>query len=85
MWSFGVTCWEAFSNGAEPYGCIDCSTLALKLDNGHRLEKTDQCPNEVYNIIYKCWLNNKKMRPTFSDLVKEFENAIKDWFNFSSC
>jgi serine/threonine protein kinase len=75
VWSFGVTCWEATSFGGRPYQGIDIAMLLLKLENGHRLEKPLHCPDEIYNIMYKCWFANKRDRPTFSDLVREFKTA----------
>lgn len=49
--------------------------LKLKLENGNRLEKPEKCPIEIYNIMFKCWLTNKNVRPTMSQLVNEFENV----------
>jgi len=61
VWSFGVTCWEATSYGGRPYQGIDISLLILKLENGHRLEKPQNCPQEIFNIMYKCWNSNKHL------------------------
>ena len=80
-----MTCWETFNSGELPYGIIDSCTLGLKLENGYRLDKTNQCPNEIYDIMCKCWSHNKNKRPTFTELVKDFEITINEIFNFSSC
>jgi serine/threonine protein kinase len=80
VWSFGVTCWEATSYGGRPYQGIDIALLLLKLENGHRLEKPALCPDEMYAIMYKCWNANKKVRPTFAELVKELKTLMVELF-----
>ena len=80
VWSFGVTCWEATSYGGRPYQGIDITLLLLKLENGHRLDKPSQCPDEVYNLMYKCWAANKRNRPTFSELVRDFRMVIYELY-----
>jgi serine/threonine protein kinase len=80
VWSFGVTCWEATSYGCRPYQGIDIAMLLLKLENGHRLEKPPLCPDEIYNIMYKCWDANKRHRPTFTHLVRELKSVIYDLY-----
>ena len=38
QWSFGVTMWEVFSAGRNPYPGVDPFTLIKYLDDGGRLE-----------------------------------------------
>ena len=80
VWSFGVTCWEATSYGARPYQGVDINMLILKLENGHRLEKPQFCPDEVYTLMYKCWHADKAKRPAFSEVVREMKTIIKDLY-----
>jgi serine/threonine protein kinase len=77
VWSFGVTCWEATSYGGRPYQGIDICMVLMKLENGHRLEKPLECPDELYDIMYKCWLRDRNLRPRFKDIVKEIEYIFK--------
>ena len=39
QWSFGVTCWEVFSLGKNPYPGVDAFSLIRYLDGGERLDK----------------------------------------------
>jgi serine/threonine protein kinase len=73
VWSFGVTCWEATSYGQRPYQGMDIGMVHMKLENGYRLERPLDCPPHIYNIMFKCWLSNKRNRPTFKELVEEFK------------
>jgi serine/threonine protein kinase len=85
VWSFGVLCWEATSYGEIPYKEIESpSILRYQLENENlRLTKPSKCPERMFEIISKCWIANKRDRPTFSDLVKEIRLAINDIYNIS--
>lgn len=80
VWSFGITCWEATSYGGRPYQGIDIALLLVKLESGHRLEKPPLCPDEIYNIMYKCWQASKSNRPTFKELVRDLKQTIYELY-----
>ena len=50
QWSFGITCWEVFSAGKNPYPGVDLLTLVQVLENGRRLEKplNTACSDTMY-------------------------------------
>ncbi len=80
VWSFGVTCWEATSYGARPYQGIEIATLILSLQNGHRLSKPSKCPDEIYQIMLKCWHADKHLRPNFKQIKEELKSTIFDLY-----
>ena len=43
QWSFGVTCWEIFSLGRQPYPGVQNSEIATLLEHGKRLSKPPLC------------------------------------------
>jgi serine/threonine protein kinase len=49
VWSFGVTCWEVFSGGKEPYGGINPMSILNLLEQGQRLTKPNNnaCSNNT--------------------------------------
>ncbi|ELT94628.1 hypothetical protein CAPTEDRAFT_178598 [Capitella teleta] len=70
VWSYGVTLWEATSYGAKPYrGLKGCQILEL-IENNRRLERPDQCPPGVFDIMLRCWRHDKNDRPSFRDIVE---------------
>ena len=45
------------------------------IEDNHRLDKPDACPDVTYAEMTKCWLAKPENRPTFSDLYHHFETA----------
>ncbi|KAL1122185.1 hypothetical protein AAG570_003590 [Ranatra chinensis] len=72
VWSFGVTLWEMFSYGQQPYGTLRGTEVIDLIDRGERLEKPERCPVEVYQTMEKCWAYLARDRPTFKNLVEIF-------------
>jgi serine/threonine protein kinase len=58
VWSFGVTCWEVFSGGKEPYGGIMPMAILKLLEQGQRMDKPNNnaCSINTYeNLMMACW------------------------------
>ncbi|CAI8031785.1 Tyrosine-protein kinase transforming protein RYK [Geodia barretti] len=80
VWSFGVTCWEVFSLGRNPYPGVDPFSLMRYLDGGERLDKPQNtaCSQEIYCIMSECWDSEPWKRPTFSELVTVISASLQD-------
>ncbi|XP_049955937.1 tyrosine-protein kinase Shark isoform X2 [Schistocerca serialis cubense] len=74
VWSFGVTLWEMFSFGMQPYGELKGTEVIELIERGERLSQTPHCPDEVYKIMKRCWEYNPKDRPTFNELLEIFSS-----------
>lgn len=72
VWSFGVTLWELFSFGEQPYGDKKGVEVINLIDRGDRLPRTEHCPEDIYQIMEQCWAMQPRDRPTFSQLAKTF-------------
>lgn len=46
-WSYGILLYEIFTFGNEPYPLILTDQLPNALKDGYRLEKPDNCSDEV--------------------------------------
>lgn len=68
VWSFGVVLWEMFSRGETPYTNLTNKQTIDKIERGERLEKPDECPDVVYELMMDCWKTSATKRPTFSDI-----------------
>ncbi|CAH2989231.1 unnamed protein product [Chilo suppressalis] len=82
VWSYGVTLWEMFSYGKQPYGDIRGIEAIQIVENGQRLERPENCPDEIYQVMLDCWAYNPDARPTFSNLVDVFSRH-PDYVNIS--
>ncbi|CAK1602261.1 unnamed protein product [Parnassius mnemosyne] len=82
VWSYGVTLWEMFSYGKQPYGDMRGTEAIQLVESGQRLEKPENCPDEIYQVMLDCWAYSPDLRPTFSKLVDVFSQH-PDYVNIS--
>ena len=69
---FGVTLWEMFTFGGEPWVGLNGAQILHKIDTkGERLSQPHACPFEIYQLLQHCWAANPNDRPTFVAL-KDF-------------
>nr|XP_033814230.1 activated CDC42 kinase 1 isoform X3 [Geotrypetes seraphini] len=68
-WMFGVTLWEMFTYGQEPWIGLNGSQILHKIDKeGERLSRPEDCPQDIYNVMLQCWAHKPEDRPTFMAL-----------------
>uniref|UniRef100_A0A8C9VLL2 Tyrosine-protein kinase receptor n=1 Tax=Scleropages formosus TaxID=113540 RepID=A0A8C9VLL2_SCLFO len=81
VWSFGVVLWEIATLAEQPYqGMSNEQVLRFVMDGG-LLEKPDNCPDMLFELMRMCWQYNPKMRPSFLEII----NSIKDELEPSFC
>lgn len=69
---FGVTLWEMFTFGGEPWVGLNGAQILHKIDReGERLSQPNACPFEIYHLLLQCWAPKPSDRPTFVAL-KDF-------------
>ncbi|CAI4229360.1 unnamed protein product [Auanema sp. JU1783] len=55
VWSFGVLLYELYTVGQVPYQTVQPQDMPKYLEDGNRLPQPEICPNEIYEIMLKCW------------------------------
>ncbi|XP_066140981.1 activated Cdc42 kinase-like [Euwallacea fornicatus] len=70
VWAFGVTLWEMFSYGFQPWAALTGQQILEAIDepNFQRLEQPDCCPLDHYNLMLDCWRHEPAQRPRFADI-----------------
>lgn len=90
VWSFGVTLYELLTycdSECSPMamflkmigptqGQMTVTRLIKVLEDGKRLPRPENCPEEVYQLMRKCWEQNPASRTTFQNLIEGFEDII---------
>ncbi|XP_033372915.1 tyrosine-protein kinase Fes/Fps isoform X4 [Parus major] len=71
VWSFGILLWEAFSLGAVPYANLSNQQTREAVEHGMRLDPPEQCPEEVYQLMHRCWEYDPCKRPSFSTIHQD--------------
>lgn len=67
VYSFGMTCFEILT-GEEPFRKIKGRTLTEMVCAGHRPEIPPNCPEDLLQVMTKCWAQIPEDRPTFKDI-----------------
>ncbi|XP_055938737.1 activated Cdc42 kinase-like isoform X1 [Argiope bruennichi] len=70
VWAYGVTLWEMFSYGFQPWPALTGQQILEAIDepNFQRLEQPECCPKEYYTLMLKCWQHDANKRPKFSEI-----------------
>jgi len=78
VWSFGICMWEIFEKGREPYA--DCSDFQVSewVLRGDRLERPQDCADDLYNVMTSCWRESPSDRPNFSAVIDLICHVIED-------
>ncbi|KAK2863139.1 hypothetical protein Q5P01_002672 [Channa striata] len=70
VWMFGVTLWEMFTYCEEPWFGLSGRQILWRVEReGERLDKPQDCPQELYAVMRKCWACNPAERPSFAQLT----------------
>ncbi|XP_059846764.1 tyrosine-protein kinase ZAP-70 isoform X2 [Hypanus sabinus] len=65
VWSFGVTMWEALTYGQKPYKKMKGPEVVIFIENGGRLDRPPDCPDEMHELMQACWTYKVNDRPGF--------------------
>ncbi len=70
QWSYGVTMWEVFSGGQNPYPGVDVVTLVKFLQRGSRLDApvNAACTTEMWVSLWE-WQENHKIVENWANVL----------------
>lgn len=71
VYMFGVTLWEMFSFGKEPWAGLKINEILENISSQKkRLPCPEACPAMVYQTLLQCWNTDPAYRPNFSTLYQ---------------
>ncbi|XP_062851926.1 tyrosine-protein kinase Mer isoform X3 [Trichomycterus rosablanca] len=70
VWAFGVTMWEIATRGMTPYPGVQNHEIYDYLLEGHRLKQSNDCLDDLYDIMFSCWHADPVDRPDFTQKRK---------------
>ncbi|XP_062380455.1 insulin-like growth factor 1 receptor isoform X2 [Sardina pilchardus] len=77
VWSFGVVLWEIATLAEQPYqGMANEQVLRFVMEGG-LLEKPDNCPDMLFELMRMCWQYNPKMRPSFLEIISSIKEELE--------
>uniref|UniRef100_A0A8B9TIC0 Tyrosine-protein kinase receptor n=1 Tax=Anas platyrhynchos TaxID=8839 RepID=A0A8B9TIC0_ANAPL len=80
VWSFGVVLWEIATLAEQPYqGMSNEQVLRFVMDNGV-LEKPENCPDQLHELMCLCWQQNPRQRPSFVQLLEGIKEHMAPSF-----
>ncbi len=80
VWSYGVTLWEMYSYGTQPYYGYSNAELISLIRTRCLLESPENCPSRVYSLMVECWHEAAQRRPRFEEL----HGRLQTWSVMSS-
>ncbi|XP_065076468.1 proto-oncogene tyrosine-protein kinase ROS isoform X3 [Ochlerotatus camptorhynchus] len=87
IWAFGVLLWEIMTLGQQPYPARNNVEVLHYVRDGGRLGRPQDCPEELYQLMLKCWSYSPEDRPTFRyllEVLKSLKERTSDSIQITS-
>nr|CDI30232.1 Insulin Receptor [Blattella germanica] len=69
VWSYGVVLWEMATLASQPYQGLSNDQVLRYVIDGGVMERPENCPDRLYQLMRLCWQHKPKARPPFMELV----------------
>uniref|UniRef100_A0A3Q2T685 Tyrosine-protein kinase receptor n=1 Tax=Fundulus heteroclitus TaxID=8078 RepID=A0A3Q2T685_FUNHE len=80
VWSFGVVLWEIATLAEQPYQGLSNEQVLRFVMEGGLLEKPQNCPDMLFELMRMCWQFNPKMRPSFVEIISSIKDELEPSF-----
>uniref|UniRef100_A0A7N6B2F7 Tyrosine-protein kinase receptor n=1 Tax=Anabas testudineus TaxID=64144 RepID=A0A7N6B2F7_ANATE len=80
VWSFGVVLWEISTLAEQPYQGLSNEQVLRFVMEGGLLEKPQNCPDMLFELMRMCWQYNPKMRPSFVEIISSIKDELDPSF-----
>lgn len=69
VWSYGVVLWEMATLASQPYQGLSNEQVLRYVIDGGVMERPENCPDKLYELMRLCWQHKSSTRPTFLELA----------------
>ena len=73
VFGFGVLVWEMCTLGKPPWGAFGLQDVVQGLKDGERLQRPADCPDQLHDLLMRCWADLPKDRPPFAQVNDELQ------------
>jgi serine/threonine protein kinase len=74
VWSFGMLLYEVWSVGGLPFENWTVEEILKGLHDNYHHPIPETCPQDIYQIMLRCWNYKAEERPTFAELKEQISN-----------
>lgn len=69
VFSYGVVLWEMATLASQPYQGLSNDQVLRYVIEGGVMERPENCPDKLYELMRRCWQHRPTARPTFIDII----------------
>ena len=70
VWAFGVTLWEIYTFGQNPYSTLQDQDVLYEVSNGLTLDIPKNCSESIKNLMNRCWQFETIKRCNFQEIFE---------------
>ena len=67
-----------------PYGHVTHEDVIEMVNSGKRPSSPDNCPEEIYQLMSRCWSHNPDDRPNFTSIYRTLTKYMESCADSSS-
>ena len=84
VWSFGIVLWEMVTLAELPYKGYSNQQVVENVIKGRIMERPENCPDDLWQLMSDCWQKRAELRPSFLDLCATLKDIANDRFKNDS-
>jgi insulin receptor len=69
VFSYGVVLWEMATLASQPYQGLSNDQVLRYVIEGGVMERPENCPDKLYELMRRCWQHRPTARPSFMDII----------------
>lgn len=77
VWSFGVCLWECCMYAMDPYPGLTDEAVVEQVQKGQRMKQPHGVPDDIYQVMQRCWHMSPRSRPDFEDLLSALQGLCR--------